>query len=145
MDSRSVCACAAGLCLSHGVLGLPACCSLCQRVLLFSRLDDTPWCGRARFSWVFFCGWMKSLSRIRLFATPWTVAYQASPSMGFSRQEYWSGLPFPSPRVYITFTFHFRALEKEMATHSSVLAWRIPWMEKPGRLQSTGLQRVRHD
>ena len=32
-----------------------------------------------------------------LFATPWTVAYQASPSMGFSRQEYWSGLPFPSP------------------------------------------------
>ena len=41
---------------------------------------------------------MKSLSRLRLFATPWTVAYQASPSMGFSRQEYWSGLPFPSPR-----------------------------------------------
>ena len=41
---------------------------------------------------------MKSLSRIRLFATPWTVAYQVPPSMGFSRQEYWSGLPFPSPR-----------------------------------------------
>ena len=40
---------------------------------------------------------MKSLSRVRLFATPWTVAYQAPPSMGFSRQEYWSGLPFPSP------------------------------------------------
>ena len=40
---------------------------------------------------------VKSFSRVRLFATPWTVAYQASPSMGFSRQEYWSGLPFPSP------------------------------------------------
>ena len=40
---------------------------------------------------------MKSLSHVRLFATPWTVAYQAPPSMGFSRQEYWSGLPFPSP------------------------------------------------
>ena len=39
---------------------------------------------------------MKSFSRVRLFATPWTVAYQAPPSMGFSRQEYWSGLPFPS-------------------------------------------------
>ena len=39
----------------------------------------------------------KSLSRIRLFATPWTVAYQASPSLGFSRQEYRRGLPFPSP------------------------------------------------
>ena len=40
---------------------------------------------------------MKSLSRVRLFATPWTVAYQVPPSMGFSRQEYWSGLPLPSP------------------------------------------------
>ena len=36
-------------------------------------------------------------------------------------------------------------LEKEMATHSSILAWRIPWTEEPGGLQSTGLQRVRHD
>ena len=40
---------------------------------------------------------MKSLSPVQLFATPWTVAYQAFPSMGFSRPEYWSGLPFPSP------------------------------------------------
>ena len=40
---------------------------------------------------------VKLLSRVRLFATPWTVAYQAPPSMGFSRQECWSGLPFPSP------------------------------------------------
>ena len=39
---------------------------------------------------------VKSLNRVRLFATPWTVAYQVSPSMGFSRQEYWSGLPLPS-------------------------------------------------
>ena len=39
---------------------------------------------------------VKSLSRVRLFATPWTAAYQAPPSMGFSRQEYWSGLPLPS-------------------------------------------------
>ena len=37
------------------------------------------------------------LSRVRLFATPWTIAYQAPLSMGFSRQENWSGLPFPSP------------------------------------------------
>ena len=39
----------------------------------------------------------KSLSHVRLFVTPWTVAHQASLSMEFSRQEYWSGLPFPSP------------------------------------------------
>ena len=37
------------------------------------------------------------LSHVQIFATPWTVAYQAPLSMGFSRQEYWSGLPFPSP------------------------------------------------
>ena len=43
---------------------------------------------------------VKSLSRVRLFVTLWTVAYQAPPSMGFSRQEYCSGLPFPSPRTW---------------------------------------------
>ena len=40
---------------------------------------------------------VKSLSGVRLFTTPWTAAYQAPPSMGFSRQEYWSGVPLPSP------------------------------------------------
>ena len=40
---------------------------------------------------------VKSLSHVRLFAIPWTVAYQAPPAMGLSRQEHWSGLPFPSP------------------------------------------------
>ena len=40
---------------------------------------------------------VKSLSRVRLLATPWTAAHQAPPSMGFSRQEYWSGLPLPLP------------------------------------------------
>ena len=40
---------------------------------------------------------VKSLSPVRLLATPWTAAYQAPPSMGFSRQEYWSGVPLPSP------------------------------------------------
>ena len=44
-----------------------------------------------------------------------------------------------------TFTFHFHALEKEMATHSSVLAWRIPGKEEPGGLPSMGSHRVRHD
>ena len=39
----------------------------------------------------------KFLSPVQLFAIPWTVAYQAPPSMEFSKQEYWSGLPFPSP------------------------------------------------
>ena len=46
-----------------------------------------------------FCkrGKVNSLSRVQLFVTPWTLAYQASQSVGFSRQQYWSGLPFPPP------------------------------------------------
>ena len=68
----------------------------------------------------------------------WKIPWMEEPgrlqSMGFLRV----GHDF-------TFTFHFHALEKEMATHSSVLAWRIPWTEKPGRLQSMGSHRVGHD
>ena len=45
---------------------------------------------------------VKSLSRARLLATPWTAAYQAPPSMGFSRQEYWSGVPLPSRELTYT-------------------------------------------
>ena len=52
---------------------------------------------------------VKSLSRVQLFATPWTVAYQTPPSMGFSRQAYWSGLPLLSP-----FVFYYRLITKEM-------------------------------
>ena len=44
---------------------------------------------------------VQSLSRVRLLATPWTAAYQVRPPMGFSRQEYWSGVPLPSPKSLI--------------------------------------------
>ena len=67
-------------------------------------------CELATYYWLHFKSFMlsgfllflhysevKSLSRVRLFATPWTATHQAPPSMGFSRQEYRSGLPFPSP------------------------------------------------
>ena len=47
---------------------------------------------------------VKSLSRVQLFETPWTAAHQAPPSMGFSRQEYWSGLPLPSPVYYARYS-----------------------------------------
>ena len=52
--------------------------------------------GRQSYFFFFFSE-VKVLSRVRLFATPWSIAHQAPLSMGFSRQEYWSGLPFPSP------------------------------------------------
>ena len=54
---------------------------------------------------------VRSLSHVRLFATqtPWTVAHQAPLSMGFSRQEYWSGLPFPSPRDHPDLGIEFKS------------------------------------
>ena len=58
---------------------------------------------------------VKSLSPVRLLATPWTAAHQAPPSMGFSRQEYWSGVPLPSPifyvKIYIFLTWVLMAWE----------------------------------
>ena len=114
---------------------------------------------------------VKSLSCVRLLVTPWTAAYQAPPSMGFSRQEYWSGVPLPSPGDLlkpgirtqvscITGRFFYQLShkgspgilewvdypsEKARAPHSSTLAWKIPWAEGPGRLQSMGSPRVGHD
>ena len=147
---------------------------------------------------------VKSLSSVQPSATPWTAAHQAPPSMRFSRQEYWSGLPFPSPKkdprtpLLLEERLQYRPnttaislpaprqggggefleltslcepnlvaqkakslpamretwvqslawedpLEKEMATHSSILAWRIPWTEEPGGLPSMSSQRVGHD
>ena len=96
---------------------------------------------------------VNSLTRVLLLGTPWTAAYQAPPSMGFSRQEYWSGLPFgsvvknpPANAGDVGLIPGLKRFPGEgMAAHSSILAWRIPWMEEPGRLQSTGSRRVGHD
>ena len=91
---------------------------------------------------------MKSLSPVQLFATPWTAAYQPPLSMGFSRQEYWSGWPLPSPEMQgtrVQFLGQEDLLEKGMATHYSILAWRIPQTEEFGGLQSMESQRVRYD
>ena len=127
---------------------------------------------------------VKLLSRVWLFATPWTAAYQAPPSMGFSRQQYWSGVPLPSPmpfsgvweipwhillcsvviktrvsQVVLVVKIHLPKqetremwvwslgwegpLEKGTATHSSILAWRIPGTEEPGVTTSwTWLKRL---
>ena len=58
-----------------------------------------PSTGRMASSFIEMKMKVKSLSRVRLFATPWTGAHQAPQSMEFSRQKYWSGLPFPSPVI----------------------------------------------
>ena len=72
---------------------------------------------------------------------PWTEEPGGLPSMGSLRVGVTEGRTRLSD---FTFTFHFHALEKEMATHSSVLAWRIPGMGEPGGLPSMGSHRVRH-
>ena len=59
---------------------------------------------------------VKSLSRVRLVATPWTAAHQAPPSMGFSRQECWSGVPLPSPPFLLDCPFYWHTV-----TYSSLL------------------------
>ena len=71
---------------------------------------------------------MKSLSCVHLYVTPWIVAHQASLSMGFSRQEYWSGLPFPSQRIFPT-----------EGWNPSLLHWRADssLSEPPGRPQQS--------
>ena len=71
----------------------------------------------------------------------WKIPWMKEPgrlqSMGSTKSR--------AQQSHFTFTFHFNALEKEMATHSSVLAWRIPGTGEPGGLPSMGLHRVGHD
>ena len=80
---------------------LQSCPTLCDPIDGSAPGSPVPGILQARtLEWVaisFQCMKVKSLSRVRLLATPWTVAHQAPPSMGFSRQEYWSGVPLPSP------------------------------------------------
>ena len=66
------------------------------------------------------CMKVKLLSRVWLFATPWTAAYWAPPSMGFSRQEYWSGLPLPSPQLHI-------CERKDWTFSINIITWVFLW------------------
>ena len=99
---------------------LQSCPTLCNPIDGSPPGSSVPWILQARrLEWVAIslsnaCKWkvkVKSLSCVRLFPTPWTAAYQAPPSMEFSRQEYWSGLPLPSPTEplgktnYISYSF----------------------------------------
>ena len=78
---------------------------------------------------------VKSFSRVRLLATPWTAAYQPPPSMGFSRQKYWSGVPLPSP--------HWSWSSNTLATWCEKMTkWKRPW-EKLRAEGEGGWQRMR--
>ena len=79
---------------------------------------------------------VRSLSRVRLFATPWTLAYQAFPSMGFSRQEYWSGMPSPSHCyktpfiiwIWIKCLFYFQCTPLFLEDKEFLLGWDIHFL-----------------
>ena len=92
---------------------LQSCPALCDPIDGSPPGSNIPGILQARtLEWVaisFFNAWkwivkVKSLSCVRLFATPWTAAYQAPLSMGFSRQEYWCGVPLPSPIMILVDT-----------------------------------------
>ena len=70
---------------------------------------------------------VKSLSCVRLLATPWTTAHQAPRSMGFSRQEYWSGVPLPSPRHYLDNSN--RACYLELTLHQYMACFWCPSLD----------------
>ena len=69
---------------------------------------------------------VKSLSRVWLLATPWTAAYQAPPSMGFSRQEYWSGLPLPS-LIYCLTSFNM-LISTSIHVLQMILFYSLSWL-----------------
>ena len=111
-------------------------------------------------SFVCKCAWL--FSHVQVLVTPWNVASLAPLSMKFSKQKHWSRVvisssrgssqPRDQTRVSCGFCigrqilYHWTTwVEKAMAPHSSILAWKIPWTEEPGRLQSVGSLRVRHD
>ena len=71
---------------------------------------------------------VKSLSRVRLLAIPWTAAHLAPPSMGFSRQEYWSGVPLPSPSKPVEILNRGLFIDELDTRHSSAL---IPVFSQP--------------
>ena len=96
---------------------LQSCPTLCDPIDGSPPGSPVPWILQARtLEWVaisFSNAWkwkvkVKSLSRVQLLATPWTAAYQAPPSMGFSRREYWSGVALPSliSLLYVIISFH---------------------------------------
>ena len=104
---------AKGLCITYAAKSLQSCPTLCDPIDGSPPGSPVPGILQARtLEWVaisFSSAWkwkvkVNLLSRVRLLATPWTAAYQAPPSMGFFRQEYWSGVPLPSLRHFLYHT-----------------------------------------
>ena len=117
---------------------LQSCPTLCDPIDGSPLGSPIPWILQARtLEWIAIsfssaCKWkvkVKSLSRVGPLATPWTAAYYAPPSVGLSRQEYWSGVPLPSPSdgsTWIKFIFKSQGITKKMSkirNHSKYKAY----------------------
>ena len=161
--------------LAAAAKSLPSCPTLCDPIDRSPPGSPVPGILQARtLEWVaiaFSNAWkwkvkVRSLSHVRLLATPWTAAYQAPLSMGFSRWECWSGLPLPSPyplgKVFNVVAWVWwwlsgktsacnagdsgsipgsgKSCEEANCNPLHYYAWRIPWTEEPGGLQSMRFQ-----
>ena len=125
------------------VKSLQSCLTLCDPIESSPPGSPVPGILQARIlEWVaisFSSAWkwkvkVKSLSRARLLATPWTTAYQAPRSMGFSRQEYWSGVPLPSPKrgeqgcsIYLQVFLQFLCIKRSALNASKVIEGEGTW------------------
>ena len=114
---------------------LQSCPTLCNRIDGSPPGSPVPGILQARtLEWVaisFSNAWkwkVKSLSHIRLLATPWTPAYQAPPSMGFSRQKYWNGVPLPTTFKWLHLTLSNWLSGFNIADHFSILEIILPWI-----------------
>ena len=93
-------------------------------------------------------GWVLVSGRVRLWRRQWHPTPVLLPGKSMDGGAWWAAVHGVDNRTRLndfTFTFLLHALEKEMATHSSTLAWRIPGTAEPGGLPSMGLHRVGHD
>ena len=88
---------------------------------------------------------VKSLSHVRLLATPWTAAYQVPPSMGFSRQEDWSGVPLPSPQFYLKDDkiLQFYTLNDSLLSQLKIMRINVKLNEKKRKISPSLLHVVR--
>ena len=121
-------------------------------------ISELKWTGMGEFNsgdhYIYYCG-QESLRRNRVAlivnsgegnGTPLQYSCLENPMDGGAWKAAVHGVAEGRTRLSdFTFTFHFHALEKERATHSTVVAWRIPGMGEPGELPSMGLHRVGHD
>ena len=134
--------CAVNIFWAVAAKSLQSCLTLCDPIDGSPPASPVPGILQARtLEWVatsFSNAWKwkvkgKSLGRVQLLATPWTAAYEVPPSMGFARQEYWSGVPLPSPGTWLIQIWLFRTFSKSFGVGRVFSV--VGWITKCGNLR----------